>query len=358
MQTVTPADLGHILEHTRNLWEELRGEQLFITGGTGFFGCWLLESFLWANDHLKLGASATILSRYPEKFTARMPHLANNPAIRLIEGDVCDFKFPDGEYGYVIHAATEASTQLNKNDPHRMFNTIVDGTRRTIDFASTHGTKKFLLTSSGAVYGRQPPELSHIPEDYQGAPDPLDPLSAYGEGKRAAEMLCALAAQKNGLEMKIARCFAFVGPHLPLDAHFAIGNFIRDALHGGPIVVKGDGSPFRSYLYASDLAIWLWTILFNGKNCRAYNVGSDKIISIVELANLIANNSLGIIEVNLGKEPLPGVLPERYVPSVERAKAELKLNELIDLNNAILNTEKWLVKNKIIAHSIFGRFPR
>ena len=342
MQPLPESDLNHILDRTRDLWEELRGEQLFITGGTGFFGCWLLESFLWANNHLKLGASATVLSRNPEKFTARMPHLANNPAIRWIKGDVCNFEFPEGKYGYVIHAATEASAQLNQNNPQRMFDTIVDGTRRTIEFARTHGTKKFLLTSSGAVYGKQPPGLSHIPEDYRGAPDPLDPLSAYGEGKRAAEMLCALAAQKSDLEMKIARCFAFVGPHLPLDAHFAIGNFIRDALRVGPIVVKGDGTPIRSYLYASDLAIWLWTILMKGKNCRAYNVGSDKAVSITELANIVMRNSQGKLDVRLGEVPVPGVLPERYVPSIERTKTELKLTEFVDLNSAILNTEKWL----------------
>ena len=346
MQPLPENDLNHILDHTRDLWEELRGEQLFITGGTGFFGCWLLESFLWANNHLKLGASATVLSRYPEKFTIKMPHLANNPAIRLIKGDVCDFKFPEGEYGYVIHAATEASAQLNQNDPQRMFYTIVDGTRRTIDFAITHDTRKFLLTSSGAVYGKQPTELSHIPEDYCGAPDPLDPLSAYGEGKRAAEMLCTLAAQKNGLEMKIARCFAFVGPHLPLDLHYAIGNFIRDALKGGPIVVKGDGTPLRSYLYASDLAIWLWTILFNGKNCRAYNVGSDKIISIAELANLIANNNPGMIKVHLGKEPLPGTLPERYVPSINRTISELNLSPWISLSEGIKRTFSFYFQGK------------
>ena len=342
VQPLPESDLNHILEHTRDLWEELRGEQLFITGGTGFFGCWLLESFLWANDHLKLGACATVLSRDPEKFIARMPHLARCSDIRWIKGDVCDYEFPQGEFGYVIHAATESSTQLNQNNPQKMFDTIVDGTRRTLEFARTHGTRKFLLTSSGAVYGKQPPELSHIPEDYRGAPDPLDPLSAYGEGKRAAEMLCALAAQKNGIEMKIARCFAFVGPHLPLDAHFAIGNFIRDAIHGGPIVVKGDGTPYRSYLYASDLAIWLWTILFNGINCQAYNVGSEKSLTITETAQMVARcvSSRIIIEIQ-GKINIH-LQAERYVPNIQRAIIELKLKQSIVLENSLKQTLNFL----------------
>ena len=344
MQPLPESDLNHILDHTRNLWEELQNEQLFITGGTGFFGCWLLESFLWANDYLKLGARITVLSRNPAKFTARMPHLVNNPALRLIKGDVCTFEFPEGEYAYVIHAAAEAGAQLNQIDSQRMFDTIVEGARRTIEFGVTHGTKKFLLTSSGAVYGKQPAELSHIPEDYRGAPDPLDPLSAYGEGKRAAEMLCTLAAQNNGFEMKIARCFAFVGPHLPLDAHFAIGNFIRDAMKGVPIVINGDGTPGRSYLYAADLAIWLWTILFNGKNCQAYNVGSPHKVSIKELAEEISQKVSPGVPVRIINSAPGRFDKNNYVPSVTKAENELNLNVLINQSEGINKTIMWYKK--------------
>lgn len=225
-------DLDHILEHTIGLWEELRGQNLFITGGTGFFGCWLLESFAWANDRLKLGALATVLSRSPERFTDKAPHLANHPAIRLIQGDVKSFEFPEGNFPYVIHAATESSAKLNTENQLLMFDTIVEGTQRVLEFARTHETRKFLLTSSGAVYGKQPPEITHIPEEYVGAPDMMDTRSTYGEGKRAAELLCTLYAKQYGIETKIARCFAFVGPYLPLDIHYAIGNFIRDAVKG------------------------------------------------------------------------------------------------------------------------------
>ena len=332
-------DLDHILSHTEGLWEELRGERIFITGGTGFIGCWLLESFAWANDKLALNASAMVLTRNYQAFQKKAPHLASHPSIKFHIGDVMNFDFPAGEYSHIIHAATSASAKLNNEDPLLMFDTIGEGTRHTLDFAIHCGAKKFLLTSSGAVYGKQPPEMTHIPEDYCGAPDPTDPNSAYGERKRAAELLCALYAKKFGIETKIARCFAFVGPYLPLDIHYAIGNFIRDGLNGGPIVVKGDGEPYRSYLYAADLAIWLWTILFRGAPCCPYNVGSEEEITIAELAHTVAQCFQKPIEVRIAKTPDPGKAAERYVPSTNRA-ALLGLSSTINLNQAISKTLK------------------
>ncbi len=239
---------------------------MFITGGTGFFGHWILESLLWANDILDLDVKIVLLSRNPDAFSKKNPQLAYHPAVSWIQGDVKTFDFPEGQFSYVIHAASEGNVRLAQENPILLFDTIVEGTHHVLEFARTHGTRKLLFTSSGAVYGRQPPELTHIPEDYSGAPDVMNPRSAYGEGKRAAELLCNLYSQQFGLETKIARCFAFVGPYLPLNANYAIGNFIRDAINGGPIVIKGDGTPYRSYLYAADLAIWLWTILFPRRN--------------------------------------------------------------------------------------------
>ena len=334
-------DLDHILDHTHDLWDEVRGRRIFITGGTGFFGCWLLESFCWANDHLDLHASALVLTRDPQKFAGKAPHLANHPAIQLYAGDVRAFDFPAGEFSHVIHAATESDLQLNAENPLLMLDTIVEGTRRTLDFARHCGTPKFLLTSSGAVYGKQPATLTCIPEEYAGAPDPLDPRSAYGEGKRLAEHLCALYAQQYGLHVKIARCFAFVGPYLPLDASFAVGNFIRNGLRGEPIYVKGDGSPYRSYLYASDLAIWLWTILFKGRTCCPYNVGSSQEITISDLATVIADYFQPKVRVQIARQSISGNIPERYMPSTQKIWDELGLRQYIDLHAAIMRSIVW-----------------
>ena len=333
-------DLDHICKETEHLWEEARGARFFITGGTGFFGIWLLESFLEANRRFGLDAKALVLTRSPEKFLEQCPHLRKSSCLNFEKGDVRTFEFPTGQFDYVVHAATEASAKQSQEQPLEMLSTILDGTTRTLTFAKNCGVRKFLLTSSGAVYGPQPPDISHIAEDFKGGPDCLDPASVYAEGKRAAELMCALYADV--FDVKIARCFAFVGPHLPLDAHFAIGNFIRNAMAGGPIVIKGDGTSKRSYLYAADLAIWLWTILFIGRSGRPFNVGSGNAVSIKELAELVRTVIKPSAEIDISRDRNPKEPSRHYVPSVRRAQGELRLQEGICLRDAIWRTADWV----------------
>ncbi len=332
-------DLDYILAQTENLWQMLRGQRLFITGGTGFFGKWLLESLVWANYKFQLDVSAMILTRNYRTFQREMPHLANNPAITFHPGDVRDFKFPRGEFSHIIHAAaTSARATFNNEDPLVKFDTIVQGTRHTLDFALACGAKKFLYTSSGAVYGKQPVDMSHVPEDYLGAPNPVDPNSAWGQAKRSAEFLCGYYAKYHGLQTKIARCFSFAGPYLPLDIHYAIGNFIYDGLNRKAIVVKGDGSPYRAYLYVADLIIWLWVILLRGETGEVYNVGSDQTISIKELAYLVSECFNPAPNVIIKQNKIRHFVSNKYVPDVSKAKSTLNLSVTIDLKTAIQKT--------------------
>lgn len=333
-------DLGVILDRGMGLWSSLKGARFFITGGTGFIGTWLLESFVWLNEHLDLDMHAVVLTRNAEAFANKAPHIARHAGITLLTGDIRNFTFPEGKFSIVIHGATDASAKLNAEDPIRMFDTIVEGARRTLDFAVQSGAKNFLFLSSGAVYGEQPAHIQHWSELDHNGPDCSNAGSAYAEGKRAAELLCALYAKQHGIETKLARCFAFVGPYLPLDSHFAIGNFIRNAMAKETIQVNGDGTPCRSYLYAADLTLWLWTILVNGKTATPYNVGSDEAISIAELATLV-DHTLGGCGINIREKPHAGGSPKRYVPSVKRAETELGLTQTVTLEQALIKTARW-----------------
>jgi nucleoside-diphosphate-sugar epimerase len=338
---VASHDLELVLERTAPLWDDARGLRIFLTGGTGFFGCWLVESFCHINRALQLDAQLVVLTRNRAAFTAKCPHLVGDPAVTLHAGDVRSFEFPTGSFEFVLHAATATDPRVLSADPVDAFSTIVTGTERVLAFAAACGTSRFLLTSSGAVYGKQPPDLAHVPETFLGGPDPLSPTSVYAGGKRTAELLCAIHAQKAGLACAIARCWAFCGPHLPLDQHFAIGNFIGDVLAGRPIRIQGDGTPRRSYLYAADLAIWLWTMLFRAPSLVPINVGSANDVSILELAQTVAAALRPETEIQVALTPDPNAAPLRYVPSVDRARELLALAPTVSLEESIRRTAAW-----------------
>jgi dTDP-glucose 4,6-dehydratase len=125
-----------------------------------------------------------------------------------------------------------------------------------------------------------------------------------------------------------------------LDSKFAFGNFIRDGLAGGPVVVTGDGTPMRSYLYAADLAVWLWTLFLKGVPGRAYNVGSEHSVTLQELAKTVSHE-LGASGVTVLGKPDPKGGEDRYVPSTLRIRQELGLEENFSLPEIIRRTASW-----------------
>lgn len=332
-------DLDEMLASTDDIHRSLDKSRLLITGGTGFFGRWLLESWVDASDRLGLDRTAVVVARDPQRFRSFAPHLAAHRSIELIKGDVLGANPLDGTFDGAIHAATAASLQLTLAAPRVMFDTIVNGTANVLEWLEPSGSIPMLMTSSGAVYGPQDPLVERIDESCASGPDPLAASAVYAEAKRAAEMLCAIETTR-GIQCKIARCFAFVGPHLPLDAHFAIGNFIRDGLAGGPIVIEGDGRPKRSYLYTSDLTVWIWRIFHDGRAARAYNVGSDVGFDLAEVAQMVATQCSNA-EVTIRGTPMPGVAAPRYIPDITRASRELGLVVSVSIDDAIRRTLDW-----------------
>lgn len=312
--------------------------KLLLTGGTGFFGKALLRHW----QAVDTPPQVTVLSRHPQGFLARHSEFAALPWLRFHAGDILvPASLPaNSSFTHLLHAAADSTRgpQLTLMQRHGQ---IVEGTRHLLDYAVTRGIPRFVLASSGGVYGAQPQDMALIPEDYHGMPDPLNAQNAYGVAKRFAEHLCALYAQQYGLQTVVARCFAFVGRDLPLDVHFAIGNFIRDALNRPRIVVNGDGSPLRSYMDQRDLARWLDALLREGRADQAYNLGSDVAVSIAELAHqvrdlLAPGKTVHIAGAHMGSPR------NRYVPSIAKARAELGLNLHHTLQEAVLETARHL----------------
>ncbi|MDR7091067.1 NAD-dependent epimerase/dehydratase family protein [Cellvibrio fibrivorans] len=341
-------DLQLIVTQTpTEVWAALRNQRIFITGGTGFVGCWLLEALLWANAQLDLNLHLSVLSRDPAAFTIKAPHLATHKIVTLIQGDVTALDKIHEPFDSVIHAATDVVK--TGDNPIATFDNIVQGTRATLALAQRAGARRYLLTSSGAVYGRQPTAISHIAENYSGAPDSLDINNAYGQGKRVSEWLAHNFAQQYNIQVKVARCFALLGPYLPLDAHFAAGNFIRDGLDNRTIAINGDGTSSRSYLYAADMTVWLLTMLINGRSQQNYNLGSAQAISIKTLAETISDIIYGENRVTIAQQPVTNGPIQQYVPDVSKAHQELELAQYTDLLSAIHKTIAWEKRRRLSA---------
>jgi len=333
-------DIAQVAQTVGPSLERLRGKRLLITGGTGFIGIWLLETISWLNDQWDQPCRIYVPTRSPERFIRKVPHLVRADIV-LLSGDVRAFEYPDDRCDMVIHAAAPADPQTSDRDPLGVASIIVDGTRRALDLAVQKKVESFLLVSSGAVYGSQPPELERVPEDYMGGPDLTNPRSAYGEAKRYAEVLCALYCEKFGVPIRIARPFTFVGPYQDIDAGFAVTDFLKEGLQGLPLHIRGDGTTVRSYCYASDMVAALWQILLNGAVGRAYNVGSDEPISILELARMVVSALPVPVDVVMSGKQVPRHKSPRYVPDITRGRSELDVIPTVGLDEALRRTLQW-----------------
>ncbi|MDG2171213.1 MAG: NAD(P)-dependent oxidoreductase [Gammaproteobacteria bacterium] len=333
-------DINEIIDNGYSLWGDLKNKNIFLTGGTGFIGIWLLNTIIELNRKNNANISVTVLSRNIDRFKEKHPEVFSSKNISFISGDICNFQYPKENFTHIIHGATDASADLNEKNPYLMYSTIVDGTKNILNFAKENKDSLFLFMSSGAVYGNQPFDLDNVDEEFLGGPDIINTVNCYAESKRAAEMLCSIYCKQYNINVKIARIFALLGPYLSLDIHFAAGNFIRDALEGREIIVKGNGKPVRSYLYPTDLIFWLFYILIKGRKNAAYNVGSPYGYSIEELAikvaNLIGNKEYQI----LGKKD-GGWNLGRYVPDITLIKKESNYDLTVDIDEAIIRTAIW-----------------
>ncbi len=297
---------------------DLSGRYIFLTGGTGSVGRTLID-YLAACEARYGGMRVVIVTRDAAAFATRFPNQARHHWLTLLKGSLADLPaLPEGTTD-VIHAA--ADTHLGSGYAGWV-DQIIGGTRVVLEASAAHGIDRFLLLSSGAVYGPQPSLMARMPEDYAGAPDPRLLQSTYGQAKRVSEQLCTIFHREHGLATVAARLFAFGSPHIPRDSRYALGSFIRDATTKttSPIEIAGDGTAVRSYLTGRDMAHALITALLKGDAGQVYNIGSDEPVTIAELAHRVRDRLSPYRRIIIHGTPGDGQR-SLYVPDVSRIAA-------------------------------------
>ena len=312
---------------------------MLLTGATGFVGTHMLESVRHARERAGAGVSVVAPVRDPAKLHDRLPWTRDAAWLEVPRGDVRDFVMPGGAVDLVIHAANTASSAEIAANPEEIARMVVDGSTRIRELAAIAGARRMLQVSSGSVSGAHFTPSLPIAEDDSGVPQGEGAAERLARAKHDAETALLHIASQPGPALVFARGFALCGPWLPLDSAFAFGNFVGAAMRGGPVVVSGDGTPVRSYLYSGDMVAWLWTMLLHGVNGRPYNVGSARAVTIGELAHRVSTLLGGAVEV--AGTPTPGAPAHRHVPDTTRVRAELGLEETVSLDDAIVRTAKW-----------------
>ena len=329
-----------LLHRIHKCFTDINGARILLTGGTGFVGKWMLQTAKIAQASSQSKIELVIPTRRLSAQHVQDAIAIGCPYVSWVEGDFLTNSPHVGHVDMIIHTATPASAQLNAENPAEMLRINVEAMKSVFKYAGNN--QPLLFTSSGAVYGTQPQTVSHIPEGSVQPDPPARQLNAYAQGKQIAEQLCREAGDIGKCSPIIARLFAFGGEYLPRDTHFAIGNFIQNALDRQPIAVQGDGRARRSYLYGADMATWLWSALAFGENEEPLHIGSEHSVSILELAQTVAKVSGEVLnyvpDITVAKAIDPSEPVHQYVPANLRTRQTLQVSEWTSLEETIKRT--------------------
>lgn len=326
--------LEYVYLRIKNQLDALAGSKILLTGGTGFFGKWFLSVFDYYNNNNVEKINIFIPTRNPDIFLQQYSFF-NRPFFHFIKGDLIDFKLSIN-VDYIIHAAAEVQTSPTLLDSNKYLSDSTKITSNILSYAKD--CKSIVFTSSGAVYGDK-----YSTDIYPKEFDSLTPSTPYGQAKVNAEIDLINFADSNNLQYSIARCFSFIGPYLPLNANFALGNFINNGLSNKDIIVSGNGKPIRSFYFMGDLVVSIIKLLTLKYPSKIYNIGSDNKLDIQTLASHISSYFPKISYKVLQKydgQPIP-----MYVPNIELALKDNVIEDPLDFESSLALTLAWFQKN-------------
>jgi len=332
MEKIIEEDLSTIEKNLIQFTDKMKDKRILITGGAGFLGSWLCDILN------RFGAEITCLDNLSTSSIDNIKHLLDKKNFRLIKENVSSFK-TDEKFDYIIHMASRAEPKDYPNHPLDTMSANSIGTLNMLELAKKSGVKCFLFTSTSEIYGDS--TIIPTPETYPGNVSSISVRSCYDESKRFGESLCMAFFREHKLPVVIARIFNTYGPRLRGGPYGrAISSFIEQTLANKPITIFGDGQQTRSFCYITDQIEGIFKLLVSSSFGEVFNIGNDREIKIMELANLIKKLTKSKSEIIFG--PLPEGDPKRRRPDLTKTNKILNYYPEVGLEDGLKRTIGWI----------------
>ena len=358
-------DLDSVCADLRREFTSMSGARLLITGGGGFLGYYLVQAALHWNRSQPAGAKldVTVYDNYMRGVPDWLESLKGQPNLSLHRQDLIDPLPRDmGHFDYIVHAAGIASPIYYRAQPLKCIDANINGLRNLLDYAvrerdAGRPLRGFLFYSSSEIYGDPAASAIPTPETYRGNVSCTGPRACYDESKRFGETLCVVYAKQEGIPVRIARPFNNYGPGLKITDGRVIPDFARDIFAGRDVVILSDGSPRRTFCYATDAIVGYYKALVRGADGEPYNIGTDRPeITIAELADLVVAAATELFgyqgKVVRGQSNEADYLidnPNRRCPVIDKARRELDFEPRVLPEEGVYRTLIWYSHNQFAA---------
>jgi len=297
-----------------------------ITGGAGFIGSHLCESFL------NQGHEVLCMDNYSTGAKNNIAPFLKNPRFRFIDHNVSRYIEVQEPVDFVLHFASPASPVDYLELPIPTLKVGALGTHNTLGLAKSKNAI-YLLASTSEVYGD--PLVRPQNEEYWGNVNPIGPRGVYDEAKRFAEAMTMAYHRYHGLNSRIVRVFNTYGPRMRLRDGRVVPNFIMQALKSEPLTVYGEGQQTRSFQYVDDLIAGL-NLLLEADHHLPVNIGNPHEMTVLEFAKKIIE--LTESKSTIVYKPLPEDDPQVRQPDISKAKRILGWEPKIVLEEGLLKT--------------------
>jgi UDP-glucose 4-epimerase len=303
---------------------------ILVTGGVGFIGGHLAQSFLVD------GHDVTVLDNLEPFYAEGIKRHTLDVHRDVADGNDVEYEFVEGDVrdtetvrrlvsdtDVVVHQAAQAGVRASVDNPRKVTNINVDGTVNVLEASNEADVRRVIIASSSSVYGK--PESLPYREDH-----PTQPVSPYGVTKLTQEHMARVYTELHGLPTVCLRYFTVYGPRMR--PNMAISNFVSRCLNDEPPVIYGDGQQTRDFTYVADVVDANQTLLeSDAADGDVLNIGSSDNISIQELAETVRDQLAP--DLDIVYEPAREADAEHTHAAVEKA------GELIDYEPSRTITE-------------------